>query len=145
MHTTWVLHVHHMGITCTLHGYYMYITWVSHAHYMGITCTSHGYHKHTTWVLHVHHMGITCTLQGITCTSHGYHMHTTWVSHVHHMGITWIPYGGAKSYYLFTCEKFGKESVFILHCFSSFFLLRCCYIILTWDLWRLPILHCVLK
>ena len=51
IHTTWVSHVHHMGITSTPHGYHMYTTWVLHPHHMGITCTPHGYHMYTTWVI----------------------------------------------------------------------------------------------
>ena len=91
MHTTWLSHAYHMGITCTPHGYYMHTTWLLHAHHMAITCTPHGYHMHTTWLLHAHHMAI-------TCTPHGYYMHTTWVSHAHHMCITCTPHG----YHMYT-------------------------------------------
>ena len=135
-----------MDITCTPHGYHMHTSWVSHVHLMGIrftlplqlhfpkifhrgcmnfkwsspllshldiTCTPHGHHMHTSWVSHAHLMGITCThhgyhmytswvshvhIMGITCTPHGYHMHTSWVSHVHLMGITCTPHG----YHMYT-------------------------------------------
>ena len=39
-------HAHHMGITCTPHGYHMYTTWASHAYHMRITWTPHGDHKY---------------------------------------------------------------------------------------------------
>ena len=70
MHTTWISHVHLMGITCTLPMWYTFsksstggvwilngtahysVTWISHAHHMDIICTPHGYHMHTPHVVH---------------------------------------------------------------------------------------------
>ena len=84
-HTTCLSLAHHMGNTCTPHGYHMHTTW----YHMNTTW----YHMNTTWVTHVHHMPITCAPHGITwtphafitCTPHRWHMYTTWVSHAHHV------------------------------------------------------------
>ena len=103
MYTTWVLHVHHIGITCKPHWYHRHNTLVSHEHNMGITCSPRWYHMQTTLVSQVHNMGITCSphwyymqttlvshvhIMGITCSPNWYHRHTTWVSQAHHKGIT---------------------------------------------------------
>ena len=88
MGTTWVSHAHHMGITCTPHGYHMYTTWVtlwpikndySQGSLRQDTSIAQDWMIVKVW----HRPGITIS------TPHGHHMHTTWVSHAHHMGVTW--------------------------------------------------------
>ena len=36
------------GIAHYSHGYHMHTTWISHVHLMGITCTPHGYQMRTS-------------------------------------------------------------------------------------------------
>ena len=65
MHTTWISHVHLMGIRFTLppvvhfskifHRGCMDFKWSSPLlSHLDITCTPHGYHMYTSWVSHSH-------------------------------------------------------------------------------------------
>ena len=116
MHNTWVSHAHHMGITCSICGFWctphwcactdwildmlLYGTdWLNHLQW--IWHLTYSLSPHYTWVLHACHMPTTWVSHtqhiNVICPQHGYHMNNTCMS-MHHCK---IPYVILISLYIF--------------------------------------------